>query len=362
MEFIKWENLSKVNNKYFKNFYIELKKIEETGLYTMGKNVEQLEKDVSNYIGTKYAVACGNALDGLTLAIRSLKLPEGSEVIVPSNTFYASVLAILRNNMIPVFCEPDINTFNMKAENIKKLITNKTKAILVVHLYGNVCDMDEINELAKKNNLYVIEDAAQAFGAKYKGKMAGNLSNIGVFSFFPTKNLGGIGDAGMVVTNNEKISNFIRLARNYGGEKYNYQIQGINSRMDEIQAIFLREKLKDIENINNIKIRNANLYLHNIKNNQIALPTTTAESKNVYYIFPIRCKRRNELKEYLLKNGVEALIHYPIALNKMKVFDKMNKTFRIAEEISDTELSLPCSASHSVEEIEKVTNLINKFN
>lgn len=361
-KFIRWENLSKVNEKYFKKFYTELKEIEKTGLYTMGKNVEKLENDIASYIGTKYAIACGNALDGLTLAIKSLNIPEGSEIIVPSNTFYASVLAVLRNNMLPIFCEPDIDTFNITAESIEKLITNKTKAILVVHLYGNMCDMDKINELARKNNLYVIEDSAQAFGASYKGKMAGNLSDAGVFSFFPTKNLGGIGDAGMVVTNNVNIYNYIKLARNYGGEKYNYQIQGINSRMDEIQAIFLKEKLKDIETINNLKTRNANLYLQNIKNKQIILPTTTIESKNVYYIFPIRCKKRDELKEYLLENGVESLIHYPIALNKMKVFEKMNRSFKIAEEISDTELSLPCSASHSVEEIKKIVSLINKFN
>lgn len=360
-ELIRWENLSKVNEKYFKNFYIELSNMEKTGLYTMGKNVEQLEHDIASYVGTKYAIACGNALDGLTLSIKSLNLPEKSEIIVPSNTFYASVLAILRNNMTPIFCEPDIDTFNIKAENIEKLITNKTKAILVVHLYGNMCDMDAINELAKKHNLYVIEDSAQAFGAKYKDKMAGNLSDVGVFSFFPTKNLGGIGDAGMVVTNNEKIFNYIKLARNYGGEKYNYQIQGINSRMDEIQAIFLREKLKDIDNINNLKIRNANLYLQGINNNRIILPSTTKESKHVYYIFPIRCNKRDELKEYLLENGIEALIHYPIALNKMKVFEKMNISLKIAEKISATELSLPCSASHSVEEIKKIVSIINKF-
>ncbi|MBQ8299820.1 MAG: DegT/DnrJ/EryC1/StrS family aminotransferase [Clostridia bacterium] len=358
---IRWEKLNDVNKKYFQMFYSNLKELEDTGLYTMGKNVEQFENEVKEYIGTKYAVACGNGLDGLTLAIKSLDIPKGSEVIVPSNTFYASVLAILRNGLVPVLCEPNINTYNIEIENIKKLVTPKTKAIMVVHLYGNVCDMDSINQFAKENNLYVIEDCAQSFGATYKGRMSGNLSDVGVFSFFPTKNLGGIGDAGMIVTNNEKIYEYTKLARSYGGANYNYEIEGINSRMDELHAIFLKEKLKDIEKINEVKIRNANLYLKNIKNENIIFSEDTPDSKNVYYIFPIRCKRRDELKKYLYDNGVEALIHYPIPLHKMPVFKDKYGVCEVAEEISATELSLPCSAAHTEEEILRVIELINDF-
>lgn len=358
---IKWEKLNEVNKEFFRNFYDDLKELENTGLYTMGKNVKQFEDIIKNYIGTKYAIACGNALDGLTLAIKSLNLPSKSEVIVPSNTFYASVLAILRNGLVPVFCEPSIKTYNIEAKEIQKLINSKTSAILAVHLYGNMCDMDEINKIAKKNNLYVIEDCAQAFGATYKGKKAGNLSDVGVYSFFPTKNLGGIGDSGIIVTNNKKINDYTRCARNYGGEKYNYSIQGINSRMDEIQAIFLKEKFLKIDELNNYKIRNANLYLKYIKNNKVILPSMTPNSNNVYYIFPIRCHERDKLKEYLYKNGVETLIHYPIPLNKMPVFNWMEKDYKIAEEICNTELSLPCSAAHEEGEILKVIKLINNF-
>lgn len=358
---IRWEKLNEVNRKYFGSLYENMKELEENGLYTMGKNVEQFENDVKDYIGTKYAIGCGNGLDGLTLAIKSLGIPKGSEVIVPSNTFYASVLAILRNGLIPVFCEPNINTYNIEAENIKKLITLKTKAILVVHLYGNLCDMDAISAVAEENGLYVIEDCAQSFGAQYKDKMSGNLSDVGVFSFFPTKNLGGIGDAGMIVTNNKEIYEFAKLARSYGGVNYNYVVEGINSRMDEIHAIFLKEKLKDIDQINDAKIKNANLYLKNIKNDNIILPEITLDSKNVYYIFPIRCQKRDDLKKYLFEHGVESFVHYPIPLNKMPVFKGMDKEYEIAEEISATELSLPCSAAHTEEEINKVIELINQF-
>lgn len=360
--FIRWEKLNEVNRTYFESFYKNLKELEETGLYTMGKNVKEFENKVKEYVGTKYAVACGNALDGLTLSIKALNLPKNSEVIVPSNTFYASVLAIIRNGLIPVFCEPNINKYNIEAKEIEKLITEKTRAILVVHMYGNMCDMDDINRFAKEKGLYIVEDCAQAFGADYKGIKAGNLSDVGVFSFFPTKNLGGVGDAGMIVTNSEKIYEFARVARNYGGENYNYTIEGINSRMDEIQAIFLKDKFNDIDKLNDLKIRNANLYLNNIKNNNIILPEITQNSKHIYYIFPIRCKKRDELKKYLKDNGIEALIHYPIPLNKMPVFEKYNKECKVAEEISNTELSLPCSAAHTEEEINRIIDIINEFN
>lgn len=357
---IKWENLSKVNKKYMENMYKNIKILEENGSYTMGEYVKKFEMKCCEYFGSKYAVACGNALDGLTLALRALELPNGSEVIVPSNTFYATVLAILRSNLIPVFCEPDIETFNISAKNIEKKITNKTKAIMCVHLYGKPCNMNEINKIAKENNLKVIEDGAQAFGATFENKKVGNLSDAGVFSFYPTKNLGGIGDAGIIITNNEKIYEFAQKARSYGGSNYIYDVNGINSRMDEIQAMLLLDKIKDIEEINDKKIRNANLYFKYINNRNIILPKIEQNEKHVFYIFAIRCKRRDELKSYLEENCVETLVHYPKPLNKQPVLDK-GERFEIAEEISDTELSLPCSAAHTEEEIMKVIDLLNKF-
>lgn len=358
---IQWENLSKLNKKYMKELHKDIRELEKTGNYTMGKNVQLLEKRCCEYFNSKYAIACGNALDGLTLSLKALGIPEGSEVIVPSNTFYATVLAILRNNLIPVFCEPDLDTFNISSKNIEKKITGKTKAIMCVHLYGKPCDMNSINKIAKKHNLKVIEDSAQAFGASYNNKKVGNLADIGVFSFYPTKNLGGIGDAGIIITNDEKVYEYSKKARSYGGVNYKYEVEGINSRMDEIQAMFLLNKFKDIDKINNKKISNANLYLENITNKNIILPKIEKDETHVFYIFAIRCKRRDELKRYLEKNGVNTLIHYPIPLNKQPILEK-NERFEIAEEISDTELSLPCSAVHTKKEIMRVVRLINKFN
>lgn len=357
---IDWENLSKLNKPYMKALHKDIRILSKTGNYTMGQYVELFEKRCCDYFNSKYAIACGNALDGLTLALKSLDLPKNSEVIVPSNTFYATVLAILRNNLIPIFCEPDLNTFNINPSNIEQKITNKTKAIMCVHLYGKPCDMDAINKIAQKYNLKIIEDGAQSFGAIYKNKKVGNLSDAGVFSFYPTKNLGGIGDAGIIITNNKAIYEFAKKARSYGGSNYKYDVDGINSRMDEVQAMFLLNKLKDIDNINANKIRNANLYFKYINNKNIILPKVDENEKHVFYIFAIRCNKRNQLQKYLKENGVNALVHYPIPLNRQPILEK-NETFEIAEEISNTELSLPCSAAHSKKEIMKIIKLINSF-
>ncbi|MDO5556424.1 MAG: DegT/DnrJ/EryC1/StrS family aminotransferase [Clostridia bacterium] len=357
---IEWENLSKLNKPYITVLRTDINILNNTGKYTMGEFVEEFEKECCKYFNSKYAIACGNALDGLTLSLRALKIPKNSEVIVPSNTFYATALAILRNNLIPVLCEPDLNTFNIDFKNIEQKITSKTKAIICVHLYGKPCDMDKIKKIAKKYKLKIIEDGAQAFGAVYKNAKVGNLSDAGVFSFYPTKNLGGIGDAGIIITNNKEIYEFARKARSYGGNNYRYEVEGINSRMDEIQAMFLLNKFKDIEKINEKKIKNANLYLKHIINKSIILPKIDENEKHVFYIFAIRCKRRDELQKYLQENGVNALIHYPIPLNKQPVINE-KKTYEIAEEISSTELSLPCSAVHTKQEIMRVIKLINKF-
>ena len=360
MKLIQWENLSKLNKPYMKKLHKNIKELDKTGNYTMGKYVELLEQKCCGYFNSKYAIACGNALDGLTLSLKALEIPEGSEVIVPSNTFYATVLAILRNNLIPVFCEPDLDTFNISPSNIEKKITSKTKAIMCVHLYGKPCNMNAINKIARKYNINVIEDSAQAFGASYYNKRVGTLADIGVFSFYPTKNLGGIGDAGIIITNNKKVYEYSKKARSYGGVNYKYEVEGINSRMDEIQAMFLLDKFEDIDKINDKKINNANLYLKNINNPNIILPKIEENEKHVFYIFAIRCKRRDELKKYLEENGVNTLVHYPIPLNKQPILEK-NEKYEVAEEISNTELSLPCSAIHSKKEIMKVIELINEF-
>lgn len=359
-QIINWENLSKLNEPYMELLHKDMDVLNNSGNYTMGKYVSLFEKKCCEYFHAKYAIACGNALDGLTLSLKALKLPKKSEVIVPSNTFYATVLAILRNDLTPVFCEPDIDTFNISPQKMEQMITDKTKAIMCVHLYGKPCDMNAIHSIAKKYNLKVIEDSAQAFGATYQNQKVGNLSDAGVFSFYPTKNLGGIGDAGMIITNHKEIYEFAKKARSYGGDNYKYEVEGINSRMDEIQAMFLLHKLEDIENINDRKIKNANLYLNHIKNDKIILPKIEENEKHVFYIFAIRCKQRDGLQQYLKENGVTALVHYPIPLHKQPILNQ-SKSFEIAEEISNTELSLPCSASHTEKEIMQVIDLINHF-
>ena len=359
---VEWESLRRLNNPYFKQLRKKIRCIEDECKYILGENVNQLEKKVADYLGVKYCVAVGNGLDALTLSLLSLKLPDKSEVIVPSNTFYASVLAIIRAGLTPVFCEPDPDTFNISEENIKKLITSKTSAILVVHLYGNPCQMDKICKLAKTYNLKIVEDCAQAFGAEYKGKKVGCYGNLGAFSFYPTKNLGGIGDGGIIATNNYHLYCFCKKARSYGGENYKYDIIGINSRMDEIQALFLLKKLDHIDKINNKKIYNANLYINSIKNKSIILPTVPKEAKSVFHIFCIRVQNRSKFLKYLENNGIKALIHYPIPLYKQKALEGyINGEYLISDDLSKTVVSLPCSAAHSKKEIQYVINVINKY-
>ncbi len=358
---IEWEDLSKLNKKYFKLLHKDIDVLDNSGHYSMGEYVKKFEEKCKQYFNSKYAIACGNCLDGLTISLRALNLPKNSEVIVPSNTFYATVLAILRNNLIPIFCEPNIDTFNIDENKLEERITEKTSAIVCVHLYGKPCNMNKINEIARKYNIKVVEDCAQSFGAIYEGKKVGNLSDVGVFSFYPTKNLGGIGDAGIIITDNDKVHNFCVKARSYGGYNYKYEVNGINSRMDEIQAMFLLNKFEDIEEINKRKIENANLYLKYIQNEKIVLPKIDNNEKHVFYIFAIRCKERDKLQKYLERNEIQALVHYPIPLNKQPILDIKRNGFEIATEISDTELSLPCSAMHTEGEIMKVIKVINEF-
>ena len=357
---VEWEALKRLNRPYFEELRSEISEIEEDCHYILGNNVEKFEKKAAEYLGVKYAIAVGNCLDALTISLKALKLPEHSEVIVPSNTFYASVLAIIRAGLTPVLCEPDLDTFNIKGEEIEKLINEKTKAILVVHLYGNPCEMDKICRLARKYKLKIVEDCAQAFGAEYKGRKTGSFGDLGAFSFYPTKNLGGIGDGGLITTNNHKLYSFCKLARSYGGSNYKYDILGINSRMDDIQAAFLLNKLIDIDKLNDKKIENAKLYFKNITNKNVILPTVNERS--VFHIFCLRVKNRDKFMKYLKENGIDTLIHYPIPIYKQKALKGyISKKYPISDELSNTIISLPCSAAHNEEEIEYVIDVINKY-
>lgn len=360
---IEYENLGKLNKPFFEEFEKVFKQTLESGWYILGDKVKSFENEFSDYCQTKHCVGLANGLDALTIALHAFNFEKGSEVIVPSNTYIATILSIVQNGLIPVLVEPDITNYNIDPKKIEEKITSKTCAIMVVHLYGKVCEMDSINTIAKKHDLKVIEDCAQAHGAKYKSIKAGNWGDISAFSFYPTKNLGAIADAGAITTNDEQLAETIRTLRNYGSNvKYHNDLVGFNSRLDEIQAAFLSVKLKQLDEINGHKRKLANLYLQNLKSDFIK-PHVHSDYFDVYHIFNIRHPRRDDLKEYLLKNEIKVEIHYPLAPNKQKammgILDKQPTP--IAEEIHNTTLSLPISYFHTQEDILKVIDVMNKF-
>ena len=289
---------------------------------------------------------------------------DGDEVIVPSNTYIASILAISQNNLVPVLVEPDINTYLIDPSKIEEKITSKTKAILPVHLYGQTCEMDKINEIAKKYNLKVIEDSAQSHGAYYKDKRSGNLGDASGFSFYPGKNLGALGDGGAVTTNDEELANTIKALGNYGShKKYENLYKGTNSRLDEMQAAMLRVKLKYLDEEVKKRREIANYYLENIKNDTIILPIVRAEDNHVWHLFVIRTNKRDELQKYLLDNGIQTLIHYPIPPHKQNAYKEWNnESYPISEQIHDEVLSLPISGVQNLEDTKKIVQVINDFN
>jgi dTDP-4-amino-4,6-dideoxygalactose transaminase len=291
-------------------------------------------------------------------------MKDGDEVIVPSSTYIASILAISENNLIPVLVEPDINTYLIDPYKIEEKITSKTKAIMPVHLYGQTCEMKEIINIAKKYNLKVIEDSAQAHGAYYKDKKAGNLGDASGFSFYPGKNLGALGDGGAVTTNDEELVNAIKALGNYGShKKYENLYKGINSRLDEIQAAMLRVKLKYLDKEIENRRKIANYYLQNIKNDKIILPKVRKEDNHVWHLFVIRTTKRDELQKYFLDNGIQTLIHYPIPPHKQLAYKEWNdERFLISEQIHDEVLSLPISGVQSVKDSMKIVKVLNDFN
>jgi dTDP-4-amino-4,6-dideoxygalactose transaminase len=302
-----------------------------------------------------------SGLDALTIGLEAMNLPKDSEVLVPSNTYIASIISIIKAGLKPVLAEPDIKTYNISPNEIKKNITNKTSAIMAVHLYGKPCEMDKICEIAQENNLKIIEDCAQAHGAKFKDKKIGTFGDVGAFSFYPTKNLGALGDAGGIITNNEEIINNVKTLRNYGSnKKYYNEMIGHNSRLDEIQAAFLRIKLKNLDKITEHKRKLAYIYNKKLKN--VIKPIINENYFDVYHLYVIRHEKRDKLKQYLLNNGVGTEIHYPLPPHKQKALQGFfNHKYPISEELHNTVLSLPLSYCHTEEDIEKVIELINKF-
>jgi dTDP-4-amino-4,6-dideoxygalactose transaminase len=359
---IEYENLGGVNKPYSKEFKKAFTEVLDSGWFILGKNVEKFEREFAEYINVGYCAGVASGLDALILSIRALDIPKESEIIVPSNTYIATILSILQTGHKPVLVEPDIVTYNLDPELIEAAITRKTKAIMVVHLYGKPCNMDPIIDICKRNNLYLIEDCAQAHGARYKGHKVGKFGDLAAFSYYPTKNLGCLGDGGAVTTNNEQYYNKVRILRNYGSEKKYHNISiGINSRLDEIQAAFLSVKLKALDEINRHKRKLAELYLNNLNSNFI-LPDVGKDFFDVYHIFSIRHNRRDELRDYLLKNEVSTEIHYPVPPHRQKALSFLSQMkFPISEEIHATTLSLPISTIHTTEDINRVIDVMNSF-
>jgi dTDP-4-amino-4,6-dideoxygalactose transaminase len=359
---IEYDNLNKVNKPFAKEFKEAFSDVLDSGWFVLGSNVELFEKEFAEYTGVEHCAGVASGLDALILSIKTLDLPEGSEIIVPSNTYIATILSVVQTGYKPVLVEPDIKTYNINPELIEAAITKNTKAILVVHLYGKPCDMDPILDICRRHNLYLIEDCAQAHGAKYKGKMAGSFGDLAAFSFYPSKNLGCLGDGGAVTANNPEYIKKIKMLRNYGSNvKYNNIYIGINSRLDEIQAAFLRIKLKHLDSITGYKRDLARIYHENIRGNFI-LPVESEGLKDVYHIYNIRHQKRDELRQYMLDLGIKTEIHYPIAPNKQKALSFLSHlTFPISEEIHRTTLSLPVSTFHTADEILQVSAVLNSF-
>lgn len=359
---IEYENLGKVNEPFAQDFVESLSATLKGGWFILGKNVQSFESAFGLYNSSKFCVGVASGLDALILSLKALNFEAGSEVIVPSNTYIATILAILHCNHIPVLVEPDIRTYNIDPTRIDERITKKTRAIMVVHLYGKPCQMDPIIALTRKYDLRLIEDCAQSHGAMYKGRKTGTFGELGAFSFYPTKNLGALGDGGAVTTDDPPLAATIRKLRNYGSEKkYYYELVGNNSRLDEVQAGFLSIKLRRLDEMNAHKRRLAQLYLNQLKDDFIK-PVVEEACYDVYHIFNVRHPKRDQLREYLATQGVKTEIHYPVPPHRQKAMQGiLNGEFPLAEEIHNTTLSLPVSFFHTEQDILRVIEIMNRF-
>lgn len=365
---IKFLDLRKINLSHQEELEERLLKTFRSGWYLLGNEVKIFEENLTKYIGAKYAIGVANGLDALRLILKAYieigVMKKGDEIIVPSNTYIASILAISDNGLIPILVEPDINTYNINIDKIEEKITSKTKGILIVHLYGRVVFSEYLKNLATNYQLKIIEDNAQAIGAYWKGYKAGNLGDAAGFSFYPGKNLGALGDAGAVTTNDENLAKTIRVLANYGSsQKYVNIYQGLNSRLDEIQASVLDVKLKYIDDENNRRKEIAEKYKEGINNPQIILPETPADiDEHVWHIFIIRSEKRDKLQQFLSENDIQTLIHYPIPPHKQEAYkDWNNLSYPISEKIHDEVLSLPISPVMSNAEVVYIINILNSF-
>ena len=358
---IKFLDLHKLNQPFESQFLSKTKEFLDKGWYVLGHEVQQFEKSFAQYSNATHCIGVGNGLDALVLILKAYiqlgKLQKGDEVLVPANTYIASVLAILHTDLIPVFVEPNKKTYNINPTLISESITSKTKAILLVHLYGQLAEMNEIIELGLTHNLLIIEDAAQAHGLPFIGNHAR------AFSFYPGKNLGALGDGGAITTNDETLAKVLFSLRNYGSStKYHNDYMGINSRLDELQAAFLSIKLPHLNAENEARKKVAKRYLSEIKNTKIVLPSCDNFDKHIFHLFVIRTENRDDLQEYLLKNGIETIIHYPIPPHKQKALPNFNHlSFPITEKIHQEVLSLPINSVLSDVEISSIISTLNNY-
>lgn len=364
---IKFLDLQKVTAKYRNEIDSAVKNVLDKGWFLHGEETERFENDYASYIGTKYAVGCANGLDALYLIFRGYVelgvLKKGDEVIVPANTFVATILSITENGLKPILVEPSMDTYEIDDTKIEEAITEKTRAICIVHLYGQCAYTKKIGELCKKYNLKLVEDNAQAHGCVFEGQKTGSLGDAAGHSFYPGKNLGALGDGGIVTTNDKELAEAIRSLGNYGSlRKYVFKYVGRNSRLDEIQAAILDAKLKHLDDDNNIRRGLAKYYIEHVSNSKVILPKVQDWNQNVFHIFPIRCEERDRLQTYLEDNGIQTNIHYPIPPHKQECYKGMNGlSFPITEKIHREELSLPMSPVLTVEEVKVIVDAINKF-
>lgn len=354
-----------MENELNKEIYEAFERVFARSWYIGGIEDEKFEKSFADYCGTDHCVGVGNGLDALILALKALEIGDGDEVIIPSNTYIATALAVTYVGAKLVFVEPDIRTFNIDPLLIENVVTERTKAIIPVHLYGQACDLDPIMEIARRYNIYVIEDCAQAHGATYKGRKVGTFGDIACFSFYPGKNLGALGDAGAIVTNNGELANKIRAMGNYGSDyKYHHIYRGNNSRLDELQAAFLTAKLPHLDRMNNERRRIASLYTERIKNKKVVTPYVPDYTDPVWHIYGIRSNDRDALEKHLRENGIESNKHYPVPIHLQKCYNNLEihrGELPIAEELSATELSIPMYYGMTDEEVQYVIDVINEF-
>jgi len=375
---IKFNDLQKINAQYAGELKQVAAGVIDSGWFLQGERTKTFERQLENYLGVKHAITCANGLDALRMILKAYIelgiMSEGDEVIVPANTFIASILAITDNRLKPVLVEPDIQTYNLNVSLVEESITPRTKAIMVVHLYGRVCWSDKLENVALKYNLKIIEDNAQAIGAycychcgldlQSPAKRTGSLGDVAGNSFYPGKNLGALGDAGAITTNDDRLATLVRALGNYGSkEKYINEYKGLNSRTDEIQAAFLSVKLKYLDRENEIRRRIADSYIENIKNEKIVLPLLPEhKDEHVHHLFVIRTEKRDELRLYLENHGVQALIHYPIPPHKQKAYKEWNDLcLPVTEKIHKEVLTLPMSPVMTEDEIRRVIDLLNKY-